>query len=70
MEHPHTLNRRNWFHINYIIQDEGSLSLNGKKKPVKAGDTAYIPAGELHQFQNRGNGNISFICIVPEEDDK
>ena len=60
----------NWPHINYITEGEGSLFLDGKENPIKTGDTAYIPAGELHQFQNRGSGNMSFICIVPEEGDK
>lgn len=59
-----------WPHINYVIEGSGNLYLDGKENPVKAGDTAYIPAGEEHQFTNTGSGNLSFICIVPEEGDK
>ncbi len=59
-----------WPHINYIIEGTGTLFLDGNENPVEQGDTAYIPAGEEHQFKNTGKGNLSFICIVPEEGDK
>lgn len=56
-----------WPHINYIIEGEGTLFLNGKENPVKAGSFAYVPAEELHQFKNVGKGTFKFICIVPTE---
>jgi quercetin dioxygenase-like cupin family protein len=59
-----------WPHINYIIEGTGTLFLDGKENSVSAGDTAYIPPGEDHQFRNSGKSNFSFICIVPEEGDK
>lgn len=59
-----------WPHINYIIEGEGTLLLNGKKNPVKAGSIAYVPNNELHQFENVGEGELRFICIVPEEGHK
>lgn len=62
-EHP-------WPHINYILEGEGYVYLNGEKTSVKAGSYAYIPAGELHQFVNTGNSTFKFICIVPEEGHK
>lgn len=54
-----------WPHINYIIEGEGTLFLEGKENPIKAGSYAYVPANELHQFQNTGDGVLKFICIVP-----
>ncbi|HAK45137.1 MAG TPA: cupin [Spirochaeta sp.] len=59
-----------WPHINYIISGEGSIFIDGKEKSVTPGDTAYINAGEKHQFKNLGEGEFSFICIVPAEGDK
>ena len=59
-----------WDHVNYIIEGRGTLFLEGKENPVSAGDTAFIPAGEVHQFKNTGDKTFSFICIVPEEGDK
>lgn len=57
----------NWPHINYIIEGEGKLYLNGQENPIKAGSYAYVPANELHQFQNTGESVLKFICIVPTE---
>lgn len=59
-----------WPHINYMVEGEGVLFLNGEEKPVKAGSYAFVPAGELHQFRNTGKGKFKFICIVPEEGHK
>ncbi len=56
-----------WPHINYIIEGEGSLFLNGQEQPVKAGSYAFVPGNELHQFQNIGDKPFKFICIVPSE---
>lgn len=56
-----------WPHINYIIEGEGSLYLEGVETSVKAGSFAYIPANSLHQFKNVGDTTFKFICIVPEE---
>lgn len=56
-----------WPHINYIIEGEGQLFLNGVENPIKAGAYAYVPSNELHQFQNTGSQTLKFICIVPKE---
>ena len=56
-----------WPHINYIVEGKGTLFIDGEDRPVKAGDTAYVPGGDLHQFRNTGKEDFSFICIVPAE---
>ena len=56
-----------WPHINYIISGRGTLFLHGQENELAAGGYAYVPAGELHQFQNIGNEPFVFICIVPEK---
>lgn len=53
-----------WPHINYVLEGEGLLFLNGKENPISAGSYAYVPGGEMHQFQNTGNQSLKFICIV------
>jgi len=59
-----------WPHINYMIEGEGVMFLNGEEHSVRAGSVAYVPAGSEHQFRNVSNADFSFICIVPEEGDK
>ncbi len=58
-----------WPHINYIISGEGVLFADGKEFDVKAGGTAFVPGGIEHQFTQKGDGEFSFICIVPKEGD-
>ncbi len=58
--------RHPWPHINYIIQGEGVLHLDGKDYEVEEGSFAYIPDDKIHQFSNKGKGKFIFICIVPE----
>lgn len=59
-----------WQHINYMIEGEGILHLDGKDYEVEAGSYAYVPANKIHQFSNRGKGKFRFICIVPEKGHK
>ncbi|MBU1020785.1 MAG: cupin domain-containing protein [Firmicutes bacterium] len=55
-----------WPHINYIIEGEGELFIDGVAHPVSAGSYAYVPANSLHQFKNVGQTTFKFMCIVPE----
>lgn len=59
-EHP-------WPHINYMVEGEGVLMMNGVDYPVKAGSHAYVPGNTLHQFKNVSSVPFKFICIVPKE---
>ncbi len=61
-EHSHP-----WPHINYMLEGEGVLMMDGVDYPVKAGGFAFVPAGMHHQFKNAGNTTFKFICIVPTE---
>jgi len=59
-----------WPHINFIIEGDGLLMIDGKDNPVKAGSFAYVPSDHLHQFKNIGQEVFKFICIVPKEGHK
>jgi len=59
-----------WPHINYILEGEGTLHLDGQDYSLTAGSFAYVPSDKIHQFTNTSNGRFAFICIVPEEGDK
>ena len=55
-----------WPHINYVLEGNGVLFLEGKEQVISKGSIAYIPSNELHQFKNTGSEVLKFICIVPE----
>ena len=48
-----------------ILAGAGVAFGNGHEQPIKAGDTLYVPANELHQFRNTGPADLEFICMVP-----
>ena len=56
-----------WPHINYMMEGEGELMIDGITHHVTPGSYAYVPGQALHQFKNIGKGMFRFICIVPEE---
>jgi quercetin dioxygenase-like cupin family protein len=56
-----------WPHINYIIEGEGELFIDGVVNKVSAGSYAFVPENSVHQFQNTGTSLFKFICIVPKE---
>ncbi len=58
-----------WPHINYILKGNGILYLDGVDYEIEEGSFAYIPGGKEHNFRNTGTGELSLICIVPEEGD-
>ncbi len=62
---PH--HAHNWPHINYMVEGEGVLHMDGKDTSVSAGSYAYVPAGMVHQFKNTGDSIFRFICIVPKK---
>lgn len=62
-EHP-------WPHINYFLEGEGELMIDGVATPVEVGSYAYVPSNTLHQFRNKGSKTFKFLCIVPKEGHK
>jgi quercetin dioxygenase-like cupin family protein len=59
-----------WPHINYMLEGQGEIMIDGETYPVEAGSYAYVPSDKLHQFRNKGNQIFKFICIVPKEGHK
>ena len=55
-----------WPHINYMVEGDGELMIEGVVTKVSAGSYAFVPANKLHQFRNTGKSAFKFLCIVPE----
>jgi len=57
-----------------ILEGEGTMHIDGEARPVRAGDTVYIPPGAVQNIENAGAGDLRFLCIVdpawrPEAED-
>ena len=59
-----------WPHINYMVEGDGELLIDGEIFPVTKGSFAFVEGHKLHQFRNAGEAPFKFICIVPEEGHK
>ncbi|MFL6162614.1 MAG: cupin domain-containing protein [Jatrophihabitantaceae bacterium] len=44
-------------------QGSATISSNGEVRPFNAGDTAYLPPGELHQIVNVGDGEFRMYSL-------
>ncbi|NLK72322.1 MAG: cupin domain-containing protein [Clostridiales bacterium] len=56
-----------WPHIVYVLEGKGKLNMDGIDYDLEPGSYAFIPANVLHQFINKNEEPLEFICIVPEE---
>jgi quercetin dioxygenase-like cupin family protein len=54
-----------WEHEMYVLEGEGvAVSADGEK-PLARGVFMYIAPGEKHQFVNKGEGELHFLCMIP-----
>lgn len=61
------LHQHNYEH-EVLVQSGAGLVCEGSAqntRPIGAGDVLFIPANEIHQFQNTGTEVLKFICLVP-----
>jgi quercetin dioxygenase-like cupin family protein len=52
-------------HEQVVERGEMVLTLDGAEHVVRAGDSIFIPAGTAHRYENRGAGEVAFICVIP-----
>jgi quercetin dioxygenase-like cupin family protein len=53
-----------WEHEIFILNDDGYLTIEGEKRPLKPGDVIFIPGGMLHNLTAGENG-LRMMCLVP-----
>lgn len=64
--------QHNYEHEVLIIEGRGEVTggPGGERdQPIAAGDVIFMPANELHQFRNTGDGPLRFMCMVPTQFD-
>ncbi len=54
-------------HLNFVLAGNGAMvDGEGNLNPIKTGEFAFVPPGEVHQFRNTGPEPFVFICAVPK----
>jgi quercetin dioxygenase-like cupin family protein len=62
------LHKHPFEHLNYIIEGNGTVVVEGQGHNIKEGDFALILPGETHQYRNNSkNKPLLIICAVPKE---
>ena len=64
---PH--HQHNYEHEIMVLEGQGVALSGDTPHPVAAGDVLFVPANELHQFQNTGDCTFRFMCLVPTQFD-
>ena len=56
-------------HEQYVLRGYAKIGIGEDLYEVKAGDTVFIPAGEIHFYENIGTEPFEFLCIIPNKQD-
>jgi len=59
------LHSHSWEHEIFVLDGTGELYDGKKVTFFKAGDVAFVPSNERHQFKNNGKLLLRFICLIP-----
>ena len=54
-----------WEHEVFVLAGKGAVRGADGDHSIEEGDFAYVPPNEAHQFLNRGEDALEFICVVP-----
>jgi len=54
-----------WEHEVFVLAGKGVARDSNGDTPIEAGSCIYVAPSELHQFINRGETPLRFICVIP-----
>ena len=55
-------------HEQYVLKGSYVVGIGDTVHSVKPGDVLYIPAGTPHWYENNGEEDVEFLCIIPRRD--
>ena len=64
-EHTNTVE-----HEQYVLRGHASIGIGTKEFELQAGDVVFIPEGVPHWYQNIGDENFEFLCLIPNQPDE
>jgi quercetin dioxygenase-like cupin family protein len=60
-----SLHKHAWEHVVYVLEGEGLVFDGEKTQQIKNGDSVFVAPNDLHQFQNKSQKTLAFLCIEP-----
>jgi quercetin dioxygenase-like cupin family protein len=57
-------------HEQYVLRGRAMIGIGGEEYAVKTGDVVFIPEGVPHWYQNVGEEDFEFLCIIPNKPDE
>ena len=57
-------------HEQYVLRGEAKITIGDETHHVKGGDVVFIPQGAIHSYENTGDDQFEFLCIIPNKEDK
>ena len=57
-----------WEHEVFILSGSGVVLGEEGEKLFRPEDVVFVPSGEEHQFRNRGDETVRFLCLIPLQD--
>jgi quercetin dioxygenase-like cupin family protein len=52
-------------HEVFTIEGEGAFICEGKEYQFSKGYVIFVPGDKEHQFKNRGDNVLEFLCLIP-----
>jgi quercetin dioxygenase-like cupin family protein len=52
-------------HEVFVIDGSGIILEGDQEHEIKSGDVIYVSPDEVHQFQNRSDVPLRFLCLIP-----
>jgi oxalate decarboxylase/phosphoglucose isomerase-like protein (cupin superfamily) len=49
------------------LEGTGSVTVDGRTRPVGPGTSVFIPGNALHSCENRGEGDLRFAYVFPAD---
>ena len=62
------LHTHNFEHLVKIEKGEAVVVDSDGEHNVSEGSVVYVKPNEMHQFLNRSDGDLQFICVIPAQD--
>jgi quercetin dioxygenase-like cupin family protein len=57
-------------HEQYVLRGRARIAIGDEEFDVQAGDVVFIPEGVAHWYQNVGEENFEFLCMIPNKPDE